>query len=89
MYPSRPACWLHVSRRSLLVSADLIFHAGHYSQEEEGGGLAHRTRNYFKESLLPWEPVVKCFSAREVSRVGPSSFAEALPAFLLRLQQKQ
>ena len=57
--------------RDLLSLSDLIFDAGHYSQEEKGGGLVHRRRNYFKESPLPWEPVVKCFSAREVSRVGP------------------
>ena len=57
--------------RDLLSLSDLIFNAGHYSQEEKGGGLAHQRRNYFKESPLPWEPVVKCFSAREVSRVGP------------------
>lgn len=86
-WPARalqPACWPHVAGCSLLVSSDLIFHAGHYSQGEKGGGLAHRTRNYFKESLLPWEPVVKCFSAREVSRVGPSSFACLSPSFAIR-----
>lgn len=62
--------------------SDLTFNAGHYSQEEKGGGLAHRTRNYFKESPLPWEPVVKCFSAREVSS-GATDFLKRCLLFFL------